>query len=114
MEKTEQEIYEEELKQNPPKHLQKLDLRPGEIYFGELTEDEKYQVLIRYLNDNNSINKSTLQIVADLYVLMEFICEKMGIDVKTKKMELARKMKAQIEKNIEDSKKALKDSVKKA
>ena len=45
---------------------------------------------------------------------MEFICEKMGIDVRAKKMELARKMKAQIEKNIEDSKKALKDSVKKA
>lgn len=111
---TEQELYEKELEQNPPKRLQKLDLRPGEFYFGDLSEDEKYQVFIRYFNDICSINKSTLQIVADLYVLLEFICENMGIDVKAKKMELARNIKAQMKENMEKSKEELKNAAKKA
>lgn len=110
MEKTEKELYEEELKNNPPKIIDELPKTPGEVYFGKLSEDDKFQLVTRYLNDICSINKSTLQITADLYVLLEFICEKLGIDVKAKKQELARKIKAQMDEKIEKSKEELKKS----
>lgn len=88
--------------------LTELDKTTDKVDFSKLPEGDKFQVLCRYLNDVCSINKSTLQIMADLYVLMEFICEHLGIDVKKKKMELARQLKAQMDKNIEESKKQLK------
>lgn len=88
--------------------LTELDKTTDKVDFSKLPEGDKFQVLCRYLNDVCSINKSTLQIMADLYVLMEFICEKLGIDVKKKKMELARQIKANMEQNIKESKKQLK------
>lgn len=105
---TEQELYEQELKENPPKRVEKLELRPGELVLSGLDDDDKYQVFIRYMNDICSISKSNLQIIADLYVLIEFICEKMGIDVRAKKMELAENIRKQMEKNIENSKEQIK------
>lgn len=88
--------------------LTELDKTTDKVDFSKLPEGDKFQVLCRYLNDVCSINKSTLQIIADMYVLLEFICEKEGIDVKKKKMELARQIKANMEQNIEESKKQLK------
>lgn len=88
--------------------LTELDKTTDKVDFSKLPEGDKFQVLCRYLNDVCSINKSTLQIIADMYVLLEFICEKEGIDVKKKKMELARQIKASMEQNIEESKKQLK------
>lgn len=87
--------------------LKELDKQNDAVDFSQLPEGDKFQVLTRYLNDVCSINKSTLQIVADLYVLMEFICENMGIDVKAKKLELAKKIKAQMDKDLEKSKEQL-------
>lgn len=92
--------------------LEELDKSNDAVDFSKLPEGDKFQVLTRYLSDVCSINKSTLQIVADLYVLLEFICEKMGIDVKAKKQELARKIKAQMEQDLEQSKKELKKAAK--
>lgn len=89
--------------------LKELDKSIDRVDFSQLPEGDKFQVLIRYFNDMCSLNKSSLQIMADLYVLMEFICEHLGIDVKKKKMELARQIKAQMDKNIEESKKELKE-----
>lgn len=96
--------------------IKELPKGEGEVYFGELPENDKFQVLTRYLNDLSSITKSTLQIMADLYVLMEFVCENMGIDVKAKKQELARRIKAQMDENIKKSKEELEklEKVKKA
>ena len=88
--------------------LTELDKTTDKVDFSKLPEGDKFQVLCRYLNDVCSINKSTLQIIADMYVLLEFICEKEGIDVRKKKMELARQIKANMEQNIEESKKQLK------
>ncbi len=111
---TEKELYEKELKENPPKVIEHLDRRPGEVDFSKLDEEDYKQLLVRYLNDVCSINKSTLQILADLYVLVEFLCENSGIDVKAKKMELARKIKAQMEENIKKSKEQLVKAAQKA
>lgn len=94
--------------------LTELDKSNDKVDFSRLPEGDKFQVLCRYLNDVCSINKSTLQIVADIYVLLEFVCEKMGIDVKKQKMELARKIKGQMEQNIEDSKEQIEKAAKQA
>lgn len=110
---TEKEVYEQQLKENPPKYIEELDRRPGEVDFSKLNDGDKFQVLTRYLNDLCSINKSNLQITADLYVIVEFICEKLGIDIKAKKQELAKKYKAQMEQNIKDSKEQLEKAGKK-
>lgn len=87
--------------------LTELDKSADKVDFSNLPDGDKFQVLCRYLNDVCSINKSTLQIVADLYVLLEFICDKMGIDVKAKKMELANRIQAQMEQNIKEGKEQL-------
>lgn len=109
---TEQELYEKELAENPPKIITELPRRAGEIDFSQLSDADFRQVMVRYFNDLCSINKSTLQIIADLYVIMEFVAENMGIDVKAKKMELANRIREQMDKNIEDVKKQMKDSAK--
>lgn len=106
-EKANRESYEKELEQNPPKHIEKLDLRPGEVVFGNLSEGERFQVLTRYLNDLCSINKSTLQIIADQYVLIEFLCAKLGINVAEQKKELVKKIKAQQEEQLRQAKEEL-------
>ena len=94
-------------KQQTPIILTELDKTTDKVDFSQLPDGDKFQLLCRYMNDVCSINKSTLQILADVYVLLEFICEKEGINVKAKKMELAKKIKAQMEENIEKSKKEL-------
>ena len=99
-------------KEENPIILTELDKTTDKVDFSQLPDGDKFQVLCRYLNDVCSINKSTLQIVADLYVLVEFICEEKGIDVKGKKQELAKRIKQQMELNIENSKKELKKASK--
>lgn len=87
--------------------LKELDKTTDKVDFSQLPEGDKFQLTCRYLNDLCSITKSTLQIIADLYVLMEFICEHEGIDVKAKKQELARKIQEKMDLDIENSKKEL-------
>ena len=87
--------------------LTELDKSSDKVDFSQLPDGDKFQVLARYLNDVCAINKSTLQIVADLYVVLEFICENMGIDVRAKKAEMARRIKGQMEQNIKESKEQL-------
>ena len=103
---------EENKKTLDVKVIKELPKGEGEVYFGEMNDADKFQLITRYLNDLCSINKSTLQIVADLYVLMEFLCEKLGIDVRAKKMELAKKIKGQLDENIKKSKEQLEKSPK--
>lgn len=107
IEKANQEKYEEELKANPPKVINELPKKPGEIVFSELKEGDRFQVLTRYLSDIATMLRSLVQLQADEYVLTEFICEKLGIDVKKKKQELVKKLMGDMDKKIEDSKQEL-------
>ena len=104
------EEKEPKLEQQPkaePIVLTELDKSVDKVDFSKLSEGDQFQVATRYLNDLCAITKSNLQITADLYVLLEFICEKLGIDVRKKKMELARRIKAQQEENIKAAKEEL-------
>ena len=87
--------------------IEELERGEGEVDFSKLNDGDKFQLLTRYLNDICSITKSMLQITADQYVLIELVCKKLGIDVKAEKQELVKKYKAQMEENIQKSKKEL-------
>lgn len=92
--------------------IEELERGDGEVDFSKLSDGDKFQLLTRYLNDICSITKSMLQIVADGYVLIEFMCKQMGIDVKAEKQKLTQKLKAQMEENIQKSKKQLENASK--
>ena len=89
------------------KVIENLERGDGEVDFSKLPDGDKFQLLTRYLNELCSITKSLLQIQADEYVLVEFICKKLGIDVKHEKAELAKKIKAQMDENIRAEKEKL-------
>lgn len=108
IERENEERYLSELDKNPANHVANLPERPGEIWFDKLTDGEKFQVLTRYLGDIAAFNQSQLQINADLYILMEFVCEKMGIDIKAKKQELVKRYKADQEEQLKQIKEELK------
>lgn len=102
-------MEKEQLEQPKPIVVEELDKSGDKVDFSKLNEGDKFQLTTRYLNDLCSITKSTLQIVADIYILLEFICEDKGINVKAKKLELAEKVRAQMEENEKKLKKAMKN-----
>lgn len=87
--------------------LKELDKSNDRVDFSKLSNGDKFQVLTRYLNDLCSMEKSMLQIVADQYILIEFMCKKMGIDVKAEKEELTKKIQEQFEQTERAAKQAL-------
>ena len=114
VEKEAQERYEKELKERPPFYLDALPLKPGEIVYSKLSEEERFQVLTRYLGDICVFTKSQLQIIADQYILIEFLCKKLGVDVKAEKAELTKQLKLQKEQELEKSKQDLINAAKNA
>jgi hypothetical protein len=99
--------YEKELKDNPPIMVESLPLRPGELVFTDMPEGDKFQLLIRYLNDVATFNKNQTILLAQLTQLVKYVCEHLGIDVQAKEKETTRKFQEQIEKNIKESKEKL-------
>ena len=105
------EEYKKALEENPPKIIEKLDFGPGEIVFSKLHYGERFQVITQYLNDICSITKSMLQITADQYVIIEFLCKKLGIDVAKEKRELAEKIQKQQEEELSKVKEEIKKAI---
>lgn len=100
-------MAEENKKQ--PIFIDKLEYGEDEVVFKDLSEGDKFQLTARYLNDICAFLKSILQVVADEYVLVEFICSKMGIDVKKMKTLLAEHYKKEMEEKLAKSKKELEE-----
>jgi hypothetical protein len=109
LEKEQEENYKKLLKEQPPIYIDELLLKPNEIVFSKLDEGERFQVLTRYLNDLCTFTKSILQITADQYILIELLCKKQGIDVKAEKQAIAKRIKEQMDTNIEKSKEQIKN-----
>lgn len=96
--------YLKALEENPPVKVDKLPLRPNELVFSDMPDGDKFQLLIRYLNDVATFDKNQTILLAQLTTLVKYICEHLGIDVVAKEKESSRKIKDQIEQNIQDSK----------
>ena len=83
-----------------PIFIKELEYGQDEVVFKDLSDGDKFQLTARYLNDICAFLKSILQVVADEYVLVEFICQKMGIDVRKAKALLAEHYKKEMEEKL--------------
>ena len=64
-----------------PVYLEKLELGGGEIFVGNLSEAEKYQLLIRHINVlENNISLLT-QFSSMQAICLQEICKKQGIEI---------------------------------
>lgn len=98
--------------ENPPIIEEKLGWQPGELIVGELSENDKFQLLSRYLNNISVYLKNEVHLQLRIEKLLTFLLEEQGIDVQAKFREDAKKQADLIEKRVEESKKAIKESLK--
>lgn len=74
--------YEKALEEmQKPKFIEKLELGSGEIYTGNLSDADKFQLLNRHINVlNNSVSLMT-QFASMSAICLQEICKKQGIDI---------------------------------
>ena len=64
-----------------PVYVKKLELGSGEVFVGNLTDAEKYQLLIRHINIlENNINLTT-QFASMQAICLQELCKKQGIEI---------------------------------
>ena len=104
--------FKKAYEKNPPVVEEKLAWQPGELIVGELSENDKYQLLSRYLNNISVYLKNEVHLQLRIEKLLTFLLEAQGINVQEKFREDAKKQAELVEQRIEESKKAIKESVK--
>lgn len=74
--------YEKSLKElQKPKFIDKLELGNGEIFVGNLSDADKFQLLIRHINVlENNVSLMT-QFASMQAICLQEICKKQGIDI---------------------------------
>ena len=104
--------FKKAYKENPPIVEETLAWQPGELIVGELSENDKYQLLSRYLNNISVYLKNEVHLQLRIEKLLTFLLEAQGVDVQAKFREDAKKQAELVEQRIEETKKAIKESVK--
>ena len=104
--------FKKAYEKNPPVVEETLGWQPGELIVGELSENDKYQLLSRYLNNISVYLKNEVHLQLRIEKLLTFLLEAQGINVQEKFREDAKKQAELVEQRIEESKKAIKESVK--
>jgi hypothetical protein len=64
-----------------PKIIRKLELGSGEIYLGELTNKEKFQVLIRHIKVLEDYIQLAAQCASINSICLQELAKKQGIDI---------------------------------
>lgn len=74
--------YEKKLKElQKPKFIDKLELGSGEIYTGNLSDADKFQLLIRHINVlENNVSLMT-QFASMQAICLQELCKKQGIEI---------------------------------
>lgn len=74
--------YEKSLKElQKPKFIDKLELGNGEVYVGNLSDADKFQLLIRHINVlENNVSLMT-QFASMQAICLQEICKKQGIGI---------------------------------
>lgn len=104
--------FKKAYKENPPIVEETLAWQPGELIVGELSANDKYQLLSRYLNNISVYLKNEVHLQLRIEKLLTFLLEAQGVDVQAKFREDAKKQAELVEQRIEETKKAIKESVK--
>lgn len=105
-----------ELKPEQIRHIEEYHYKPKEIYlapnevdFKGLKDADRFQLLVRYLNDFATYLKNITSFTAETYLLTKFICEKQGIDFEKMKKDLASKTL----KDLDEKENKIKEEIKK-
>lgn len=104
--------FVEAYKQNPPVIEDVLQWQPGEAIISELSKEDLIQLGSRYLNNISVYEKNILHFAIRIEKLLTWLLEEKGVDVQAKFREDAKKQAELLDQRIEESKKALKNSVK--
>lgn len=75
------EIIEKMKEQEEPKIIKNLELGKGEVYLGELTNKDKYQVLVRHLQVLESYGRLISQFTSMTAICLQELCKKQDIDI---------------------------------
>ena len=103
MEKTKEQLdYEKALQEKPPVEITELLAQPGEVIFKQLSDEDKFQLLTRYFNDNNTMQRSLVALISQMYLVIRAIAEKEGIDVKAYLREVEKKAIAESDKAVKE------------
>ena len=74
--------YEEELaKKKEPKFIDKLELGEGEIFVGNMSDADKFQLLVRHINVLENNISLMAQFISIQAICLQEICKDKGIDI---------------------------------
>lgn len=100
------------MKQEKITYIEELKRFEGEVDFSKLSDADFKQLMVRYFNDMCTYLKNITLFSAQNAEMLRWLCEKNGIDVKTKRAETAKMLQKAMDENLEKSKQAIKDSIK--
>lgn len=64
-----------------PKYVDKLELGSGEIYVGNMSDADKYQLMVRHINILENHIKLNAQCLSITAICLQELCKKEGIDI---------------------------------
>ena len=109
---TEDEEFVKEYRENPPQIQHKLQYQPNEAIISKLDKEDLIQLGSRYLNNFAVYLKNILHLLVRTEKELKWLLESNGVDVDKKFKDDAKAQLELMEKQIEESKKALKEYTK--
>jgi len=115
----EEHLYEKDkqfvkaYKENPPVVADKLQWQPGEQIISELELKDLAQLFSRYLNNDGVYTKNILHLLIRIEKELTWLLERFDVNVNTKFKEDAKAQAELLEQRLQESKEALRNSVKK-
>ena len=75
------EIKEKDAKAKEPVFIDKLELGNGEVYVGNLSEADKYQLMVRHINIMEQALSNSMFLLSNIAVCLQELCKKNEIDI---------------------------------
>lgn len=76
-----EKLIKPKIEKKEPIYIDKLELGEAEAYVGNLSESDKYQLLVRHLNILETTLNNCLLIQSHICVALMELCKKNGIDI---------------------------------
>lgn len=75
------EIKEKDAKAKEPVFIDKLELGNGEVYTGNLSDADKYQLIIRHISIMEQALSNSMFLLSNIAVCLQELCKKNEIDI---------------------------------
>lgn len=99
-------------KETKVNYIETLERFDGEVDFSKLSREDLIQLAVRYSNDICIYLKNIVLFNAQQAEMLQWLCEKNGIDVKKKRQEVAKLLSKQLDEQTDEIKEQIKQSVK--